>query len=136
MTQLPCPTESQEAHVFVAWLRMHHLRFAHVANETGHSEEAKRRAIRVKREGGSKGYPDYIIYIPSGTLYVELKRIRGSATSQEQKDWVLFLNKQPASEARICKGADMAINFVGSHLHKDDNMWQRKLHELSPTDLF
>ena len=128
--------ESEEAKIFVAWLRIHHLHFMHVPSETGGTPEAKRRAIRMKQQGTVSGFPDYIIYIPSGTLYVELKRIRGSATSQEQKDWVLFLNKQPASEARICKGADMAINFVGSHLHKDDNMWQRKLHELSPTDLF
>lgn len=117
MTNLPCLTEAQEGDVLVAWLRMHNLKFTHIANETGGSDEAKRRAIRVKRQGVSRGFPDYIIYVTSGTLYVELKRVRGSATSQDQRDWVVFLNKQPASEARICRGASEAINFVGSFLH-------------------
>ena len=103
--------------MLVAYLRIHGYAFAHIANETGSSEEARRRAVRVKREGGSRGFPDYIIALPGvGTLYIELKRLQKSTTSPEQREWVRILNECPGSEAHICKGADAAITVLESLL--------------------
>lgn len=120
------PTEAQEAHVLVAWLRLQGLKFTHVANETGHSLEARRRAVRVKREGTSPGFPDYIILIPPErsvngqgfTLYIELKRTKGSTTSAEQKAWIAALNALDTASvaAYVAKGADVAIDIVSRHL--------------------
>jgi hypothetical protein len=114
--RLPCPTESQEGEILVAYLRVRGLAFTHIANETGHSPEALRRAIRVKRQGTSRGFPDYIIALPGiGLLIIELKRQRGSVTSQEQKDWVAVLNECPGTAAHICKGGAAAIAVIESY---------------------
>lgn len=113
---LPVPTEAEEGKVLVAWLRVKGLMFSHIANETGHSPEAKRRAIRMKQQGTAKGFPDYIIIIPSGILAIELKRQRGSSISPEQRAWIEAFNQCPGAEAVIAKGAAAAIKFIESFL--------------------
>lgn len=113
VVQLPCLTENQEGDILVAYLRVRGIAFTHIPGETGGSPEAKRRAIRVKRQGYSKGTPDYMIALPGiGMLFIELKRLRGSKTSPEQLQWVETINKCPSAEARICKGACSAIAFI------------------------
>jgi hypothetical protein len=107
------PTESQEGETLVAYLRVRGIKFSHIPGETGNSPEAKRRAVRVKRQGYSRGTPDYILALPGiGTVWIELKRTKGSATSPEQVAWIEALNACPNTEARICKGAEAAIAFV------------------------
>ena len=49
------PTEQQEAESFAAWLRVKGYWFTHVPNETGSDPAARRRAVRMKRAGVSKG---------------------------------------------------------------------------------
>jgi hypothetical protein len=112
MSKLPVPTEAQEGDMLVAYLRTRGLRFTHIANETGGTPEARRRAIRVKRQGVSKGFPDYLIIVGRSLIAIELKRQRGSAISQEQKDWIAALNEVDNVQAFICKGAQEAIDIV------------------------
>jgi len=117
MKRLPCPLESQEAETLVAWLRVKGITFMHIPSETGSSPEARRRAIRMKRQGVVRGFPDYVIALPSvGVLYVELKRVHGSVVSQEQKDWLYLLNKCPGTQAVVAKGAKEAIKFIESFI--------------------
>lgn len=107
------PRESEEGETLVAYLRVRGIKFTHIPNETGGSPEAKRRAIRMKRQGTSKGFPDYIVALPGvGVVYIELKRIKGSSVSPEQVEWIEALNACPGTEARICKGASSAIDFI------------------------
>lgn len=112
--KLPCPTEAQEAKTLVAYLRIKGLKFTHIANETGGTPEALRRAIRVKREGTSKGTPDYMIIVNGSLLFVELKRLRGSNISSEQLEWVEALNKVNNVEAIIAHGAQVAVDVIES----------------------
>ena len=107
------PTEAQEGEALVAYLRIKGYYFTHIPNETGGSLEARRRAIRVKRQGVSKGFPDYIILVNKKVVAIELKRTKGSKISPEQLEWVKRFNDYnvPAS---ICKGADEAIKFIES----------------------
>ena len=113
----PCPTEAEEAAVLVAWLRVKGFKFTHIGNETGHSPEAKRRAVRMKQQGTSKGFPDYIVLVPNtGVLAIELKRQRGSSTSPEQKAWIDAFNDTPGSAATIAKGAQAAIDFIEQYI--------------------
>lgn len=107
------PTEAQEAHVLVAWLRVKGYTFVHVPNETGHSPEALRRAVRVKREGGSRGFPDYLIIKNKQLIAVELKRIKGSRTSPEQLQWLQELAACGVACA-VCHGSAEAIEFIES----------------------
>lgn len=116
---LPCPTEAEEGKVLVAYLRIRGYRFTHVPNETGHDDYAKRRAIRMKQQGTSKGFPDYIVLLPqiNAILAIELKRERGSATTPEQKEWVAAFSEISNSEGIIAKGAKDAIDFIEKLTH-------------------
>lgn len=105
------PTEAQEGEQLVAYLRMRGLPFTHIANETGSSNEARRRAVRMKRQGVSRGFPDYIVVVKNKTIAIELKRLKGSKVSDEQINWLTALNLGGV-EARICKGAIEATHFV------------------------
>ena len=123
MTSLPCLTESQEGDLLVAWLRVKGLKHHHSPNETGHTPEMKRRAIRMKRQGTSKGFPDYTVVIPgTGLACIELKRCKGSTTSPEQLEWITSLNSVPGVEARICKGAAESIAFITELLSVSNNL--------------
>lgn len=116
---LPVPTEDQEAKNLVRYMRMMDLTFHHSPNETGQTQEARRRASRMKAMGTSAGYPDYTIVIPTdrypqasaSLMFVELKRVRGSKTSDEQKAWIARL-QEAGFPARICHGADAAKAFI------------------------
>jgi hypothetical protein len=112
---LPVPTEAQEATQFVAWLSVSGYKFHHSPNETGSSPEARRRAVRVKREGVSPGWPDYIIIKNNQLIAVELKRAKKSLSrvSPEQREWLASL-AACGVEAAICYGCAEAIEFVES----------------------
>jgi hypothetical protein len=105
------PTEAQEAELLVAYMRIKGYTFHHSPNETGSSPEARRRAIRVKREGTSPGFPDYVVIVNNRMIAIELKRTKGSKTSEEQKGWIEKLNAA-GIPSKICKGYDEAVAFI------------------------
>ena len=115
MSSLPVPTEFEEGKVLVAYLRLRRIRFTHIPNETGHSPEAKRRAIRMKQQGTSKGFPDYVILLPNTLLAIELKRQRNSSTTPEQREWVAAFNLIDNCHGTVAKGAKDAIEFIEHH---------------------
>jgi len=114
---MPCPTESQEGEVLVAYLRAMNLKFTHTANESqsGH-KNAMIRGAKMKRQGVSRGFPDYTILVGGSIIFIELKRLRGSSTSPEQKDWIAALNEVANCQAFIAKGANAAITIVEQYL--------------------
>lgn len=117
MSALPCPTEAQEGAALVAYLRLRGIAFTHVGNETGSDPHARRRAVRMKQQGTSRGFPDYVIALPGvGVLYIELKRVRGSSVSPEQKQWIETLQACPGAAAHIAKGRDDAVRIIESYL--------------------
>lgn len=105
------PTEAQEGRTLVAYLRVKGYRFTHCANETGSGKSARFQGIRNKQQGVSKGFPDYLVWVNGKMIAIELKRIKGSVTSPEQKDWIAFL-QSVGTPAAICKGAEAAIAFI------------------------
>jgi len=110
------PLEIDEQRALIQWLRFHHLPHHHSPNETGHTVEAKRRATKMKALGTSKGFPDLLVVLPSGLVFIELKRRSGSSTSPEQAAWVRTLNNTPGAAAAICKGAVEAIDFIKRYM--------------------
>lgn len=104
------PSEQSEAEALAAWLRLQRFDFTHIPNETGSSDEAKRRAIRMKRAGTSRGFPDYLIYARGHRIAIELKKLDGTA-SKEQKDWLAVLSKY-GYEAAVCHGWQEAKTFI------------------------
>ena len=116
------PLESEEQIAFVQWCQMNGIIIHHSGNEIGGSTGAmKARAVKMKKLGTSKGFPDLLVFIPiygiTGRVdcyqmcAIEMKRQKGSTTSKEQKEWLKVL-EMAGIPCAICKGAEKAIDFV------------------------
>lgn len=118
------PLEEDEQIAFVQWCRLNHILVHHSGNELGGSTPAlKRRGVKMKKLGTSKGFPDLLVFIPVHgatdkvdcyqMCVIEMKRKKGSRTTKEQREWleVLAMCGMPS---RVCKGAGEAIDFVES----------------------
>lgn len=106
------PTEAQEGEMLVAYLRLKGYLFTHIANESGSGrQDAMIRGARMKRQGVSRGFPDYLVITKKGLAAIELKRLKGSKTSIEQLAWAEALNNAGVPTG-ICKGAPEAIEFI------------------------
>ena len=116
------PSEEDEQIVFVQWCRLNHMLVHHSPNETwGSTPSMKARAIKMKRLGTSKGFPDLLVFIPVNgfdghtdayqAVAIEMKRKKGARTSDEQKEWLKVL-ELAGIPCAVCKGADKAIEFV------------------------
>lgn len=122
MNNMNVPLESEEQIAFVQWCRLNSIIVHHSPLEFNSSSRAvKVRAIKMKKMGASKGFPDLLIFIPVRGITghidsyqmcaVEMKRIKGSTTSPEQKEWLKIL-ELAGIPCAICKGAEKAIDFV------------------------
>lgn len=116
------PTEEDEQIAFIQWCRLKGILFHHSPLEmSGSSRAVKVRAVKMKRMGATKGFPDLLVFIPIiGTtgepdayqpLAIEMKRKKNSTTSTEQKEWLKIL-EMAGIPGRVCKGAEEAIKFV------------------------
>lgn len=114
---LPVPLEAEEADTLMDYLHARGLKFTHIRNETGFSDEQGKiknfRALRDYQLGVSPGVPDFIIVLPTiGLLFIELKRERGGRVSTAQRSWIEALNTVPGVQAEACEGAAAAIAFI------------------------
>ena len=107
--------EEQEQMKFVSWLRVKKIRHIHIANERMCSVVYKK---KLKALGTYAGFPDLMIFLPNRTLFIEMKRSdkRLSRVSKEQSEWLEFLNLLDEGSAKVCYGADEAIEFVKENL--------------------
>lgn len=116
------PLEEEETKAFHQWLQIQNIPHTHIPNEIGGSTSAmKARAVKMKKMGTSKGFPDLLVFIPVyGTTgdvdcyqmcAIEMKRKKGSTTSKEQKEWLKVLTESGVL-CSVCKGADEAIKFI------------------------
>lgn len=116
------PREEDEQKAFVQWCRLNHILVQHCANEIGGSTAAmKARAVKMKKLGTSKGFPDLLVFVPVyGTTgdvdcyqmcAIEMKRTVGGRVSEEQKEWLDILSASGVL-CSVCKGAEEAINFI------------------------
>lgn len=103
------PTEAEEQIKFVQWLRLKNLPHFRVPNET--YTKSWRQKNMNKALGVSKGIPDLFVCLPNKLIAIEMKRVKGSVTSPEQKQWIERLNKAGV-EATIAKGCVEAIAFT------------------------
>jgi hypothetical protein len=101
-----------EAMVLVSWLRENGYapsRVHHIANEGKRPDP--RTMQRLKGEGFSPGFMDYVIAsFNAGPLFLELKRI-GEEPSPEQRAWIATLASTGA-HAAWCQGATDAIQWI------------------------
>lgn len=118
---LPVPTESVEQQCLFRWAQYQSGAFPelvllyHVPNG-GHRNKAE--AGRFRAEGVKAGVPDLCLPVPRGGfhgLYIELKRLKGSKTSEDQKAWLSRLEEQGYCVA-LCKGWEAAANVIMEYL--------------------
>lgn len=125
-TNIYNPKEEDEQIGFVNYCRAKGYKVHHCANEVGGSSQAmKMRAIKAKRLGTSKGFPDLLIFVPIygqdeiadayQPIAIEMKRRKGSVTSPEQKVWGAILSKS-GIPFKVCHGCQEAIDFVNEVL--------------------
>ena len=61
--------------------------------------------------GVSKGVPDLFVIVAGRLIAIEMKRVKGSVNSPEQKVWISRLNKAGVP-AYIAKGCSEAIAII------------------------
>ena len=117
------PTESVEQQSLFRWAAYQSGKYPelkllyHVPN--GGSRN-KAEAGRFKAEGVKAGVPDLCLPVPRGEfhgLYIELKRLRGSRTSEDQILWMEELSKQGYCVA-LCKGWEVAAKTITDYLER------------------
>ena len=115
------PLESEEQQALFSWARLSERTYpelallVHIPNG-GYRNMSE--AVRFKREGVKRGFPDILLPVARGgyhSLAIELKRIRGSSTSPEQKQWINALSEQGWKTA-ICKGWVEARDLIIKYL--------------------
>ncbi|NCD17620.1 MAG: VRR-NUC domain-containing protein [Actinobacteria bacterium] len=103
------PTEDAEQQALVQYMQIRGIPHFRVPSETytkSWSQKAKN-----KRLGVVKGVPDLFAIVNGKLIAIEMKRVKGSVTSPEQKKWIDLLNTA-GTPARVCKGATEAIAFI------------------------
>lgn len=110
-------TESQEQKVLVNKLRWLHPNLVFFAIPNG-GKRGKAEARHMVLEGVQKGTPDIFIAEPKNGyfgLFIELKRVSGSKTSDEQLNMISNLLER-GYDAAICHGAQEAYEKIISYL--------------------
>jgi hypothetical protein len=104
-------TEAEEQIRFAVWLD--NQKYLYTASANGGSRNLLE-AVKLKRMGVKKGYPDITILEPQKPyhgLFIELKRVSGGVLSDEQKYWLEKL-KNRGYRAEVAKGFEEAKKIV------------------------
>ena len=118
---IPVPTESQEQQALFEWADRLCFRYPelsllhHIPNE---GKRSKSTGAKMKREGMKSGVPDIHLPVARGrfhSLYIELKRRKGSTVTQSQSTWIQLLGKY-GNAAYICYGWEEAAKVIEEYL--------------------
>lgn len=106
-------SEYDEQKILVKWLRDNKIKCASSGNGFAlNTQDNVHYVAKLRATGLSKGFPDLEVFIGNGkSLYIEMKRKKGGVVSEEQKKWITWLNDNGYS-AKVCHGADEAIEYV------------------------
>lgn len=119
--RMPAPLEAQEQKWLLEWVELNTpahpelVLFYHIPNEGKRSYRAGKELVQ---QGLKSGVPDNCLPVARGpyhSLYIELKRKKGSKTSDEQKMWIANLNKA-GNRAVICYGWEQAAAEIAKYL--------------------
>lgn len=111
------PSEHAEQATLVQWLAIAHPTVRIFAIPNG-GRRGKLEAMRLQLEGVSPGVPDLMLPTPRGPwhgLFIEMKRTKGGRISNEQKDWIAYLNSQ-GYQAVVCRGFEEAKKEIECYL--------------------
>lgn len=123
--ELPVPTEGEEQQALFEWAEtMKHkhreLRaLYHIPNE---GERSKQTGAKLKKEGLREGVSDICLPVKRGqygSLYIEMKRRKGSRVSDVQREWI-DLMLELGNAAYICYGWEEAAKTIEEYLKITD----------------
>ena len=106
----------------INWIKEKHPNVRYCAS-LGGIYTGPRQAIKAKRTGYSRGFPDLQICEARGGkfgLFIEVKTIKGRAT-EAQKEWIEDLNLR-GYHAEICKGLPLVIKCIENYLQKAETI--------------
>ena len=106
--------EKDECFLLVEYMELKNLKFSHIHHEMftrSYAQKNKAKALGVR-----SGVPDYIICLKDKLLFIEMKRLKGGKTSNDQAEWIESLNGIPNVEAVVCCGFDEAKAVIDENL--------------------
>ena len=121
MVKASIPKEAEEQEAVFKWAGIHEKRLPDLKYLNGSMNGAKRSkltAIRAKRQGLKKGFPDIHLPVPRcgyHGLFIELKRVKGGTVSKEQKEIIRGLSEN-GYFACVCLGHGPAIEIIEKYL--------------------
>jgi hypothetical protein len=115
-------TEHAEQVALIQWaersLRIYpELRWLHAIPNAGAGAQ-RGQAGKMKAEGAKPGVPDLCLPVPRGPFhgaYLEMKRVSGSRTSPEQREWAEYLTGAHYAHS-IARGFEEARAFLIAYL--------------------
>ena len=111
-------SEANQQEIVVKYLRLAYPDALYCASAGG-MRTSYLQAIKMKRTGYVKGFPDLFIYEPNQDyhgLAIEMKKEKGGVASPEQKWWQEQLRNRGYA-SYICKGKDEAIKVIDEYFN-------------------
>lgn len=117
----PTPTEADEQMSVFEWAEWNKAKYPelalmfHIPNESNVPVQYR---VKLKKMGLKSGVPDICLPVARGgyhALYIEMKRTKRSAISEQQK-WTIAKLNAVGNIAIICKGAEQAIENIIEYL--------------------
>jgi len=116
----PTPeSESNQQEIVIKYLRLAYPDALYCASAGG-MRTSYLQAIKMKRTGYVKGFPDLFIYEPRGSFFglaIEMKKEKGGVASPEQKRWQEQLRNRGYA-SYICKGNEEAIKVIDEYFNE------------------
>jgi hypothetical protein len=116
----PTPeSESNQQEIVIKYLKLAYPDVLYCASAGG-MRTSYLQAVKMKRTGYVKGFPDLFIYEPRSTFYglaIEMKKEKGGIASPEQKRWQEQLRNRGYC-SYICKGSEEAIKVIDEYFNE------------------
>lgn len=126
------PTEHAEQATLIGWfdrtyvsLKGRMFAIPNGAQLAGTITQRAKQVNKLKAEGMQTGVPDLFLPVPAGGyhgLFIEMKRLKDSVTSADQKEWHAYLNGS-GYLCVVCKGHGVAISLITEYMSKSS--WQK-----------
>ena len=111
-------SEANQQEIVIKYLRLAYPHALYCASAGG-MRTSYLQAIKMKRTGYVKGFPDLFIYEPNADyhgLAIEMKKEKGGVASPEQKEWQEQLRNRGYA-SYICKGNEEAIKVIDEYFN-------------------
>ena len=112
-------SEANQQEIVIKYLRLAYPDALYCASAGG-MRTSYLQAIKMKRTGYVKGFPDLFIYEPRNEyngLAIEMKKEKGGVASPEQKRWQDQLRNRGYA-SYICKGSEEAIKVIDEYFNE------------------